>query len=83
MGKLAHVKVLLYSEEVAFHSIFGNTTLLPSFTDRINNIVSGLFPYIKENMYVVFGAESFTKKKHFVVLYDFSIRAIDAERRVF
>ena len=53
MGKL----VLLYLEEVAFHSIFGDTTLFPPFTDRIDNIVSGLFPYIKENIFVMFGAE--------------------------
>ena len=53
LGKL----VLLYLEEVAFHSIFGDTTLFPPFTDRIDNIVSGLFPYIKENIIVMFGAE--------------------------
>ena len=33
----AHVKVLLYLEKVAFHPILGDTTLLPPFTDRINN----------------------------------------------
>ena len=80
MGKL----VLLYLEEVAFHSIFGDTTLFPPFTDRIDNIVCGLFPYIKENISVMFGAEkSFTRRKQFVILYDFLIQAIDAEKECF
>ena len=54
-------------KEVAFHSIFGDTTLLPPFTDRINNIVSGLFPYIKENMYVVFGAEKVSPRRNILL----------------